>query len=79
MLITALHHLSDGIREKKHDHLDEIYHTVLVKVEIIQKEWKDNSYMVKNTRSQIEHPVHDIKLRNKTQMSTIISYDLTLF
>ena len=35
--------------------------------------------MVKNTRSQIEHQVHYIKLRNKTQMSTIISYDLTLF
>ena len=38
MLITALHHSSDGIREKNHDPLDEIYHTVLIKVEIIQKE-----------------------------------------
>lgn len=79
MLITALHHSSDGIREKNHDPLDEIYHTVLIKVEIIQKEQKDNSYMVKNTRSQTEHQVHYIQLRNKTQMSTIISYDLTLF
>ena len=79
MLINALHHSSDGIREKNHDHLDEIYHTVLIKVEIIQKEWKYNSYMVKNTRGQIEHRVHDIKLSNKTQMSSIISYDLTLF
>ena len=54
MLITALHHSSDGKGGKNHDHHEEIYDTVLIKLEIIQKEYKDNFYMVKNMRSQFQ-------------------------
>lgn len=47
---VALHHYIT-LKEKKNDHLDEIYQTALIKLEIVQKEQKDSSYMLKNVRS----------------------------
>lgn len=46
--ITSIHQM---VKEKKHDHLDETYHTVLIKLEIVQKELKDSTHMIENEKS----------------------------
>lgn len=48
--ITSIHQM---VKEKKHEHLHEIYHTVLIKLVIVQKELKDSSHMVKNNEKSI--------------------------
>lgn len=48
--ITSIHQM---VTKEKHDHLDEIYHTVLIRLEIAQKDLKDSSHLVKNNEKSI--------------------------